>query len=158
MPARGLLVALKIRHTLRKLNRNKTAKVLATFVQGLNLSESQHIAWTSIELDGPLPYQVSFVHALGVPSLDMAYWGVARAGWVAPLTATQVQVRVNQKAQRLPTYKDTIAENWLLIVADAMKPAQFIEAEADFDPGAVSSPFVRTFFYRHPNRVVELGV
>lgn len=144
---------------LRRLNRDRTAKALAAFVHGLNLSEWQRFDWVSEELDGPLPNEVSFVHALGVPSFDMAHWSVARAGWVAPLAAISLQARVDEKAKRLPTYQDTMAENWLLIVADAMNPSQLIEAKDDFNPRAVSSPFARTFFYRHPDRVVvELSV
>lgn len=147
------------KHDLRELNRDKTAKALATFVQRLNLSEWQRIDWSPEELDGPLPYEVSFIHALGVPTFDMAHWSVARAGWVAPLSATPLQARVDEKAKRLPIYKSSIAENWLVIVADAMKPSQLIEAKDDFDPRAILSPFARTFFYRHPDDVVvELGV
>lgn len=144
---------------LRNLNRDRTAKELAAFVHGLNLSEWQRVDWVPEELDGRLPNAISFVHAIGVPSPDMEHWSVARAGWVAPLETISIQARVNEKAKRLPTYQDAMAENWLLIVADATKPSQLIEAKDDFDPRAVSSPFARTFFYRHPYRaVVELGV
>ena len=144
---------------LRRLNRDETAKSLATFVQRLNLSEWQRIDWRPEELDDPLPYVVSFVHALGVPSFEMACWSVARAGWVAPLSASALQARIYKKAKRLPTYRCTVAENWLLIVADTMKPSQLIKAKDNFDPSSVSSPFVRTFFYTHPNNVViELGL
>ncbi len=94
---------------LRSLNRDKTAVTLTKFVQGLNLSEWQRIDWRPEGLDGPLPYEVSFVHALGVPSFDMVRWGVARAGWVAPLAATSLQARVDEKAKRLPKYKNTVA-------------------------------------------------
>ena len=144
---------------LRNLNRDRTANALASFVRGLNLAEWQRVDWQPEELNGPLPYEVSFVHALGVPSFEMAHWGVARAGWVAPLAVTSLQARIDEKAKRLPAYQDTVAENWLLIVADAMKPSQLMEAKDDFDPRGVSSPFARTFFYRHPDKaVVELGV
>jgi hypothetical protein len=88
----------------------------------------------------------------------MAHWSVARAGWVAPLAVTPLQARIDEKAKRLPTYRDTVAENWLVIVANAMKPSQLIEVKDGFDPRRISSPFARTFFYRYPDRaVVELG-
>lgn len=143
---------------LRNLNRDQTAYELASFIQKLNLAEGQHVDWRPEELDGPLPYEVSFVHALGVPSFEMAHWGVARAGWVAPLEVTPLQARIDEKSKRLPTYQSTISENWLLIVADATKPSQLIEIKDDFEPQRVSSPFARTFFYRHPDKaVIELG-
>ncbi len=144
---------------LRNLNRDQTAHELASFVQGLNLAEWQHVDWRPEELDGPLPYEVSFVHALGVPSFEMAHWGVARTGWVAPLDVTPLQARIDEKSKRLPAYQHEVSENWLLIVADATKPSQLIEAKDNFDPRRVSSPFARTFFYRHPDKtVIELGV
>ncbi len=144
---------------LRNLNRDRTANALASFVRGLNLIEGQCVDWHPEELNDPLPYEVSFVHTLGVPSFEMAHWGIARAGWVASLAVTPIQARIDEKAKILPTYQDTVAENWLLIVADATKPSQLIEAKDDFDPRRVLSPFARTFFYRYPDKaILELGV
>lgn len=143
---------------LRKLNRDETAKALASFVQSLNLSLWQRADWSPEECDEPLPQEISFVHALGVPSFDMAHWGVARSGWVAQLSVMPLQSRVDEKAKRLPSYKNSIEENWLVVIADATKPSQLIEAKKDFNPSAISSPFARTFFYRHPDStVIELG-
>jgi hypothetical protein len=143
--------------SLRNLNRDKTAEALCNFVLDLNLSLWQRVDWRPEELDGPLPDEISFIHALGVPSYDMAHWGIARAGWVAPLVPSPVQQRVNEKAKRLPKYQDVISENWLLLVADAMWPSSLIEAKPDFDAQAIVSPFCRTFFYRHPDSFLELG-
>jgi hypothetical protein len=142
---------------LRGLNRDKSAQMLCDYVLGLNLSPWQRVDWRPEELDGPLPYEISFVHALGVPSSDMAHWDVTRAGWVAPLNPVPLQERIDEKAKRLPKYQRAIAENWLLIVADAMRPSSLIEAQSDFDAHAVQSPFSRTFFYRHPDRFFELA-
>lgn len=142
---------------LRSLSRDETAQMLCDYVLGLNLCLWQRVDWRPEEEDGPLPDEISFVHALGIPNFDMAHWGVARAGWVAPLIAAPLQERIDAKAKRLSKYQDAIAENWLLIVADAMKPSSLIEAKADFDAKAVLSPFNRTFFYRHPDGFLELG-
>jgi len=143
---------------LRHLERDKTSQMLCDHVRGMNLSLWQRVDWRPEECDSPLPDEISFVHALGVPSFDMAHWGVARAGWVAPLRLVQLQERIDAKANRLPTYQDVIAENWLLVIADAMKPSSLIEAKPDFDAQAVLSPFSRTFFYRHPSSFLELNV
>jgi len=144
-------------HSLRGLNRDKSAQMLSDYVRGLNLSPGVHINARPEELDGSLPDEISFVHALGVPSFDMAHWSVARAGWVAPLTLATLQERIDAKAKRLSRYKDAIAANWLLIVADARRPSSQIEAKSDFNAQAVLSPFKRTFFYRYPDRFLELG-
>lgn len=142
---------------LRALKRDETAKMLCDYVLGLKLSLWQRVDWRPEELDGPVPCEVSFIHALGVPSFDMAHWGVARAGWIAPLNPIPLQERIDEKAKRLQKYQAAIAENWLLIVADAMKPSSQIEVQPDFDSYAVQSPFSRTFFYRHPDTFLELG-
>lgn len=143
---------------LRGLNREKTAKMLCDYVFGLSLSLWERVDCRPEQLGGPFPHEVSFIHALGVPSFDMAHWSVARAGWVASLTHVPLQERIDEKAKRLRTYQSVVAENWLLIVADAMKPSSLIEAKSDFDARAVQSPFSRTFFYRHPDSFLELGV
>jgi hypothetical protein len=144
---------------LRGLNRNQTASALASFIQGLNLGEGKRVDWLPERLDGQLPNEISFVHALGVPSFQMAHWGVARAGYVAPLGADALQLRIEDKATRLQNYMESVSENWLIIVADSTKPSQMFEAIADFDPATISSPFARTFFYRYPGKtIIEIGV
>lgn len=141
----------------RRLNRDKSAQVLCDYVRGLNLSLWQRVDWSPEEFDSPLPDEVSFVHALGVPGFDTAHWSVARAGWVASLTPIPLQERIDVKAKRLPKYQDVIAENWLLIVADATKPSSLIQVKSDFDVNAIQSPFSRTFFYRYPESFLELS-
>lgn len=142
---------------LRQLNMKETASDLACFVQCLGLIECQRVVRPSGSGD-PLPDEISYVQALGVPRLEMAHWAVARAGWVAPLTPAALQLRIDDKASRLQDYSEVVTETWLLIVADTTKPSQSMEAKADFNPHVVSSPFPRTFFYRYPEkRVIELG-
>ncbi len=126
---------------LRTLNRYETATALAAYIKGLNLSPWQRVDWRpeDEESDAALPDEFSFVHALGVPSVDMGHWGVARAGWVAPLSASSLQDRINEKAHRLPRYKDSVTENWLVVIADATKPSQLIRPKEDFSPQLVTS-------------------
>jgi hypothetical protein len=139
---------------LRKLNRDRTANDLATFVRTLNLTEWQRVDWRPGDFEGPLPEEISFVHALGVPGREMAHWTVARAGWAAPVTVGALQMRVDEKAMRLPKYRETVAENWLLVIADATKPSGLFDARSQIETGVVSSPFSRTYFYGYPDRMV----
>jgi hypothetical protein len=144
---------------LRSLNRDHTAAKLASFVQGLQLPEWQRVDWRPEELDGHLLDEISFVHALGVPKSKTAHWGVARAGWAAPLSAGALQSRIDEKTTRLLKYRNTVSENWLVVVADGTKPSQLFDAKAEFDSRTISSPFSRSFFYGHPDRaVIELGI
>lgn len=143
---------------LRQLSMKEVAAKLAYFVQSLGLVEWQRVVWRPSGLDDALPREISYLQALRVPKPEMAHWAVARAGWVAPLTAAALQLRVDDKASRVPDYSAVVDENWLLIVADITKPSQLMEARENFDPQAVSSPFARTFFYRYPEKqVIEVG-
>lgn len=146
---------------LRDINRNKAAQAICDFVLALNIAPSEHINWSPEDYEDPLtqlPEQVAYIHALGVPSFDMAHWGVARAGWVAPLEEESLQQSIDEKTKRIATYRSVIATNWLLVVADAMKPSSLIKAKSDFCTSNLQSPFDRTFFYRHPDDFIELCV
>ena len=144
-------------HELRQIDRDAVAAELASLVTGMNLTEWKRMDWRP-ERPGPLLDVISLVHGLGVPSREMAHWTVARAGWVAPLTADALQLRVNEKAKLLQEYRTHARENWLVIVSDGMKPSQLFDVRSGFSPETVSSPFDRTYFYGHPDRaLVELG-
>jgi hypothetical protein len=144
---------------LHRLHRERTAAALAAYVRCQNLTAWHRVDWRPEEIAGPLPYEISFIHALGVPSVEMAHWSVPRAGWVASLTAGALQTRIDEKARRLPAYLEAVRENWLVLVADRTKPSQLFDNGEGLDAGAVTSPFSRSFFYGYPERtVIELGV
>lgn len=154
-----LTVCFAPRRDLRKMNRNSTAEALFTFVRSLNLLVGQRAEWRPEELDGPLPVEISYINALGVPSFEMAHWSVARAGWAAPLTTDALQVRVDEKSQRLSAYQKAIDENWLIIVAEGTKPSGLFYLDSHFDASNILSSFSRTFFYSYSNKeVIELGL
>lgn len=142
---------------LQALHRDQTAYILCECIRSLNLSLWQSVDLRREELKDLLPDEISFVHALGVPGYDMAHWGVARAGWAAPLTPLQLQERIDAKAKRLPKYEDAITENWLLIVADTTKPSSLVRAGPSLNSHAILSPFARTYFYGYPDSFLELG-
>ncbi|MBP5987967.1 MAG: hypothetical protein KA538_12360 [Azonexus sp.] len=147
--------------SLRDINRDKTAQAICDFVLALDIAVSERIDWRPEDYEDQqiqLPEQIAFVHALGVPSFDMAHWAEARAGWVAPLEEASLQQRINEKAKRIATYRNAIPTNWLLVVADAMKPSSLIKAKSNFAANNLRSPFDRTFFYRHPDDFIELCV
>lgn len=142
----------------RNLDHNATAECLASFVRGLQLGPWQRSDYRPEEIDSPLPDHIAFIHALGVPSPEMAHWAVARAGWAASLTGRALQERIEEKAKRLPVYQSVVPENWLLLVADRTRPSQLFDLDAELDSRAVTSPFSRAFFYGYPEkRVLELG-
>jgi hypothetical protein len=88
----------------------------------------------------------------------LACWVTSSRLCMPPVAVDALQSRVDEKAKRLPAYRNELEENWLLIFSDGMKPSQLFEVRADFEPTKVVSPFDRTYFFAHPDRaVVELG-
>lgn len=144
---------------LRKLNREKTADTLATFMCSLNLATWQRFDWRPEEITSPIPYEITFINSLGVPSHEMSHWSVAQAGWAAPLKADTLQARIDEKAKRLPAYISIVSENWLLIVADRTQPSQLFNLNANLDTSSILNPFSRCYFYAHPvGHILQLGV
>ena len=145
--------------SLKDLNREQTARLLATFVHNLGLTCWQRVDMHPEDFEySQFPEQISFLHALGVPNYGMAHWAVARAGWVAPLHIEALQARIAEKSAKLDEYRKVTAENWLVVTSDGTKPSQMFNAPPDFDPSVIISPFSRTFYYGYPDRVlIELG-
>ncbi|HEU0046661.1 MAG TPA: hypothetical protein VFQ43_03520 [Nitrososphaera sp.] len=160
-PPAHITVVFGLGRDLRNLNRDRTASRLAFFVQSLNLAIGQQFDWRpeKKEHEGPIPDAISSVHALGVPTYEMAHWRIARVGWASPVTVDALQFRINEKSRRLLTYRNIVSENWLVIVADRTKPSGLFHAKPNFDPRGISSPFSRTFLYLYPERpIIQLGV
>lgn len=143
---------------LNSLNRDATASALASFIVERKLGVWDRISWRPEDGDNTLPDEIAFIHALGVPSHDMAHWAAPRAGWAAPLTDSIVQSRIDQKALRLPHYCKVIPENWLLMVADRTRPSQLFDLGDRLNLQGIRSPFARTFFFGYPeDSVIEFG-
>lgn len=92
---------------LRRVDRSQLAASLATFVLDLALVAGKRSDWRWGLGDRILDEHIGFLHTLGVPDRKMAHWSVARAGWVAPVTADVLQERIDKKAQRLAEYQAT---------------------------------------------------
>ena len=134
---------------------------LVDIVRGMGLNPGESGEWRSWDeenWDHPLAGSIDRLYAWAVPDPEMARWRVARAGWVAPLTPEHLQRPIAKKSSKIGAYKDAAPENWLLIVANGMKPSQSFDVPRDFPANEVSSPFERTFFYRYPDgEVIEIG-
>ena len=139
---------------LSKVRRDDIAGKLSTLVRDLHLTPWQRLDCHPEDSDDSFPEEVSFLHALGVPVHMKPHWTVPRADWVVPLTSEVLQARVDEKAELLPTYREVVEENWLVIIADGTKPSGLFEVRAGVEVSGVSSPFSRTFCYVHPDRVL----
>jgi hypothetical protein len=143
-----------------KIRRTLVAQQLADLVRSLRLKTWERQVWRSSseeDDDHPLVEAVTAVHTLGVPDQQMGHWTVIQAGWVATLTPERLQVRVSEKSSKIAEYQEAAEENWLLIVADCMKPSQAFSVPPGFESDQVSSSFAKTFFYKYPDgEVIEV--
>ena len=144
-------------YDLTKVLVDSTASLLASFVKDLKLADGQSVSWKPEEAVSPLPDEISYVQVRRVPEASMAHWGMAGAGWVASLSASILQERIDAKKKLLPNYLKEVDEHWLLMVANKTKPSQMLKTPDGLDDFKVQSPFSRTFFYPYPeNRIYEL--
>ena len=135
------------------VNRRQTAEALSNFVSRMSVTPGTRVEWRpEDDEESGLPSWISCVHVLGVPDVRMAHWTAAKAGWAANLTSELLQNCINEKSGKLPSYEIVVPENWLVMIANAMKPSQLFAASPSFERHSISSPFSRTFYYNYPGR------
>lgn len=143
---------------LRKALRDELADAIASLIQIQSIKDGETFRWDSKERGVQLPNPVSYIQALGVPSLDYAHWTVPRAGWVAPLTSEALSERISAKAAKLTTYQNSARRVWLIVVTDRTRPSQMFEHRGSFDSSALKHPFERAYYYSYPdNSILVLG-
>jgi hypothetical protein len=102
--------------------------------------------------DPPVPHPVGFVYVCGLPSEITPRWQVVAPGWSKVFQSSDVESLLAEKNALISQYQDTVAENWLLIVADGHKPpGMFHEPERELTD-LPTSEFARTFLLCEPNR------
>lgn len=72
--------------------------------------------------DPPVPPPVGFIYARGLPSEIMPRWQVVASGWSKEFQSSDVESLLAEKNTLISQYRETVAENWLLIAADGRNP------------------------------------
>ncbi|MDD2714719.1 MAG: hypothetical protein PHW04_02370 [Candidatus Wallbacteria bacterium] len=144
---------------LRVLDRNcdEEAKFIAEFVRDLRLFNGEYFEFNPDEIEhSPLPEEITFLHALGVPEFAMASWDVVDAGIPMPISVELLQERIEDKSKKLKEYQKVVSENWLVITGNNFKFSQMFKITSEFDPTLISSPFSKTFYFSG-TAIVKLG-
>ena len=95
---------------------------------------------------------VGFVHVCGIPDGITPRWQVIGPGWSRELQPSDVEPILEHKNARLPEYRKTVNEIWLLIVADGCTPAGMFRRPSDGPSHLPASNFDRTFLLCEPDR------
>jgi hypothetical protein len=128
------------------VQRNRLAEYLCALVERILPDPEEVRQWrpqlADYQAGTPL---ISYLHVYHQPQSIRPHWLHAEAGWVAPLTLELVQSAIDEKSERLPTYRLSAPEIWLLLAIDGRTPSQFFDTELRFAPSEVRSPFERTY-------------
>lgn len=130
---------------LRSVHRDTVAKALAAVVQELSPIRGQHVLWRNDYSDEDLS-AISLINVLGQSAAEFSHWGVAAAGWVAPLTKELLQQSISEKNTNIVEYRKRYDEVWLVIATIGNQPSQFLDKSGLSDPTEVHSLFDRTYY------------
>lgn len=144
------------------LHRSSVARDLAQLVNDVDLPQGSALDWQSWDenkWDHPISKVIHSLHIWAVPDNDLARWRIARAGWVAPMTAERLQEAISCKCQKIHAYKAIVPEVWLLMVSDGTKPSQAFQSARGLNVSAAGGGFSRAFYYKYPDQeLVEIDL
>lgn len=99
-----------------------------------------------------VPPPVAFIYVRGLPSKITPRWQVIAPGWSKEFQPTDVESILAEKNALISQYRKTVAENWLLIVADGGKPPGMFRPPEQDCTDLPASNFDRTFLLCEPDR------
>ena len=117
--------------------------------------------WRRIEFDWDrrddfLPEQLTSIRVILPAFHHRSYWNAGDAGFLSPLSATEIQRVIDAKATT--DYAVKSAESWLLIVADSHHLSSSFDMSEEAIRHSYDSRFERIFLLdTFPNRVYELS-
>lgn len=139
------------RQSLQYFNRRDLAERIAESLSQVNLK-----AFDQQRLDPysnpAIPHPVGFIYVRGLPSGIKPYWQVIAPGWSKEFQSSDVESILAEKNALISQYRKTVAENWLLIVADGGKPPGMFRPPEQVCTDLPASNFERTFLLCDPDR------
>jgi hypothetical protein len=135
------------------------ANALADLVE-VNLPEQDgevaikypHPAWRS------LPPEVSSLSIRRKKVLSNNLWVPTRGAFAPTLTPLDLQQRIEEKEDKVNSYRQKCSQVWLLIVASGFEPSTFGELAPEVEGFRFETSFDRVFFLHHADElIVELS-
>lgn len=132
---------------LQSVQREDTGRILLELVQRALLQPEEIVEWRpTYRHDVTYAELFSHIHIYRQPQNFPPHWLVTTAGWIAPLTPELIQSRIDEKAGRIGSYREAMAEVWLVIGIRGTDPSQFFDYNTEGLGGTFRSPFDRTYF------------
>jgi hypothetical protein len=139
--------------SLVKFNRGDLAQSIFEGLCQLNLGPSEQCRLDQYS-NPPVPPPVGFLRAWGLPNESIPRWQVITPGHVKKFQPSDVESLLAEKNSKIGQYRRTVAENWLLIVADGRYPPGMFSAPEQKHTDLPASEFDRTFLLCEPNRFI----
>lgn len=137
--------------SLQTVSRQKLAKTIADCLRQVNLDSFEHCkldANSNPSISAP----IGFIDVRGLPSEVIPQWQVVTPGWSKEFQPSDVKSILSKKNAKIHRYHKTVAEIWLLIVADGRTPPGMFRAPKQNHVDFPISEFDRTFLLCEPDR------
>jgi hypothetical protein len=111
-----------------------------------------HPAWRS------LPQEVSSLSIRRKEIFTKNLWVSTRASFIPTLTPLDLQKRIQEKEDKVSSYREKCSQVWLLIVANGLEPSTFCKLAPEIEGFRFETDFDRVFFLHYADElVVELS-
>jgi hypothetical protein len=107
-----------------------------------------HPGWRS------LPREVSYLSIRRKRILSKNLWVPTRGAFVPTLTPLDLQKRIEEKEDRVTSYRQKCSQVWLLIVANGFEPSTFGELAPEIEDFSFETNFDRVFFLHHADELI----
>jgi hypothetical protein len=137
--------------SLQSVNRQDLAKAIVESLRQVDLDP-----FAQCRLDPysnpPIPPPVGFIYARGLPNEITPRWQLVAPGWSKEFQSSDIESLLAEKNALIGRYRETVAENWLLIAADGRNPPGMFRAPEENHADLPSSEYDRTFLLCEPDR------
>ena len=137
--------------SLQSVNRRNLAQAIAESLCQVTLDFLEQCRLDPYS-NPPVPHPVGFLYVCGLPSEITPRWQVVAPGWSKEFQPSDVESLLVEKNALISQYRKTVAENWLLIVADGGTPPGMFRAPEQKHTVLPASNFDRTFLLCDPDR------
>jgi len=139
------------RKSLRSVDRRELARSIVESLRQIKLDplEQRRLDRNSVPA---VPAPVGFLYARGLPTDVRPRWQAVAPGWSKEFKPADVESVLAKKNGLIGQYRQTVAENWLLIVADGRYPPGMFRAPECNHTDLPASKFDRTFLLCEPDQ------
>ena len=139
------------RQSLQSVNRCELAQLIVESLLQIDLDPQEQCKLEQHSAP-PIPPPVGFLYARGLPKEIRPRWQVVAPGWSKEFQPSDVESLLAKKNGLIGQYRQTVAENWLLVAVDGRYPPGMFRAPERNHTDLPASEFDRTFLFCEPDR------